>query len=260
MPAYHVGTMGFGYREWLGPFYPPGTKAAEYLAYYARHFDAVELDTTFHAAPDRARVRKWAAAVPEHFRFTAKVPRAVTHDAPLDRGGPLLLDFISVMEEMGPKLGPILIQLPPTLTNREFPRLATLISKVPADVKLAVEFRHSSWWTPATGKLLRDYRVAWVAAEYTGEPREIEVTADFMYVRWIGEHDRFPAKNREEIDVAPRLAWWHEQLTHKAHAARDVWAFFNNDYSGYAIETGRRFKTLVGQSTEPIRDPGTLFA
>lgn len=260
MPTYHVGTMGFGYKEWLGPFYPRRTKSADYLSFYARHFDTVELDTTFHAAPDRARVRKWAASVPDHFRFTAKVPRGITHDAPLDRGGPLLLDFLSVMEEMGPKLGPLLIQLPPTLTVANLPRLATLISKVPAEVPLAVEFRHNSWWQPQTAKLLSDYRVAWVAAEYVGEPRDIEVTADFLYVRWIGEHDRFPKKNCEEIDVAPRLAWWHEQLAHKAHAARDVWAFFNNDYAGYAIETARRFKTMLGQATEPIHDSGPLFA
>ncbi len=259
MSTYHVGTMGFGYTEWLGAFYPRGTKSSDFLAFYSKYFDTVELDTTFHAAPDRTRVRKWAAAVPEHFRFAAKVPRLVSHEMPLDRGGAVLLDFLSVMREMGPKLGPILLQLPPTLTVRELPRLATLISKVPIDIHLAVEFRHSSWWQAETARLLNDYRVAWVAAEYTSEPRETEVTADFLYVRWIGEHDRFPAMNREEIDVAPRLNWWHEELARRAHGARDVWVYANNDYAGYGIGTARQFKGLLGQPTEPIHDGG-LFA
>jgi uncharacterized protein YecE (DUF72 family) len=259
-PRYHLGTMGFGYPEWRGVLYPKGTKSSGFLAHYAQVFDAVELDTTFHAAPDRARVRRWAAAVPDGFCFAAKVPRAITHDAPLDRGAAGLLDFLSVMSDLGPKLGPVLIQLAPSLPVAALPRLAALISKVPTNFDLAVEFRHPSWWeTEETARLLRDYRAAWVWADYGPEPRELHATADFAFVRWIGQHDRYPAKNRLEADLSARLRWWKEELSHRAAHARAVYGFFNNDYAGYAVESCRQFQAMLGLPATAVPATG-LFS
>jgi uncharacterized protein YecE (DUF72 family) len=255
---YHLGTIGFGYTEWLDVLYPPGTKPADFLSLYSRHFDSVELDTTFYGAPDPARVAKWAAAVPDDFHFAVKTPRQITHDTPLQHGEAQMLNFLHTLSPLGEKLGPILIQFPPTLAHHDLPHLARLISRIPQQFRLAVEFRHRSWWSTTTEKLLRDYNVAWVSADYVGEPRTIQHTADFHYVRWIGEHNRFPKMNAEEIDVTPRLQWWKEQLDQMLAGVRDLWGFFSNDYAGYAPGTCRRFQSILGL---PIRtpQPTTLF-
>jgi uncharacterized protein YecE (DUF72 family) len=110
---WRLGTMGFGYADWAGVFYPVGTKPSDYLAHYAHHFNAVELDTTFHAAPDIARVEHWVRQVPERFRFCAKTPKQITHEPDLPSRMRLMLEFVDVMRRMGDKLGVILLQFSP---------------------------------------------------------------------------------------------------------------------------------------------------
>jgi uncharacterized protein YecE (DUF72 family) len=257
---YYLGTIGFGYTEWLDVLYPRGTKSSEFLSLYSQHFGCVELDTTFYGTPDPARVARWASAVPEDFRFAVKTPRQITHDAPLQHGEAPMRDFLHTLDPLHEKLGPILIQLPPTTAHHDLPHLAKLIATIPQQFHLAIEFRHRSWWSAKTEKLLRDYNVAWVSADYVDEPRTIQVTADFLYLRWIGQHHQFPEMNCEKIDVAPRLHWWKEEIERvtAAHKIREFWGFFNNDYAGYAPATCNKFQSLLNL---PIRkpQPTTLF-
>ncbi len=246
---WRLGTMGFGYVEWSGGvFYPEGLKSGDFLEHYAHHFDAVELDTTFYATPPLDRVQKWAEVTPPGFRFAAKAPKAVTHDASIDRGVEPMLDFLRVMTRgLGEQLGVVLLQFPPSFTNRETGRLETFIRALPNEVELAAEFRHESWWTAAyaTAAMLRSYRVAWASAEYVAEPRAIVPTADFAYVRLIGEHKRFIKMNAVEIDVTPKLRWWEEHLLALDPPPRQAWVMFNNDFSGFAVETARQFRRML---------------
>jgi uncharacterized protein YecE (DUF72 family) len=254
--------MGFGYADWSGVFYPDGIKSSDYLEHYAKHFDAVELDTTFYATPPLERVQKWADVTPEHFRFAAKAPKAVTHEPSVDRGVGDMVDFLSVMRRgMGERLGVVLLQFPPSFTAREAPKLERLLRALPNDVELAAEFRHESWWNGDTASLLRSYRVAWASAEYVAEPRTIVRTTDLLYVRLIGEHDRFKPMNAVRIDVSANLRLWQERLTAIEPAAKQIWVLFNNDYSGYAIETLRQFRAMIGlPAPEPSpAPPGGLF-
>src|SRR5438045_3005701 len=139
---WRLGTMGFSYSEWAGSFYPKGLKAGDWLSYYARHFNAVELDTTFHAAPPPERVRRWADVTPDDFRFSVKTPRAVTHDAPLDRGVGEMLKFLDAVAEFRQKLGVVLLQFSPSFSARELPKLDAFLGQMPGHVRFAVEFRH----------------------------------------------------------------------------------------------------------------------
>src|SRR4051794_9334945 len=212
MPDWRLGTMGFGYDDWSGPFYPPGVKSADWLSFYARYFNAVELDTTFHAAPDAARVRRWADAVPDDFRFCVKTPRAVTHDLPPDRAADAMVAFLSTVAELGPKLGAVLLQYPPHFTAEQSGRLDAFLGRLPRtlsnvpNLRLAVELRNRTWGTRATLDLLRRHGVALVLAEYRTRPRRLFVTAaDFVYVRWVGEHGRFSAHRQEQADVSESL-------------------------------------------------------
>jgi uncharacterized protein YecE (DUF72 family) len=264
MTTLSFGTMGFGYSDWAGTFYPAEMKAADYLSHYARHFDTVELDTTFHATPPVERVRRWREVTPDGFRFCVKTPREVTHEGALDRRLGEMKQFLDVMREFGPKLAMVLIQLPPSCGIDQFEALERLLKGLPGDLRFAVEFRNVSWGQQRTLDLLREHRAALVAAEYLTRPSQIHVTSDQLYIRWIGEHERFKELNHEQIDITANLAWWKGEIERvtRAGAIEHVWGFFNNDYSGYAIATCGRFMRLMGLAVREEADlagQGRLF-
>jgi uncharacterized protein YecE (DUF72 family) len=256
---YRLGTMGFGYREWAGVFYPPGVPASRYLEHYATRFDCVELDTTFHAAPPAARFRRWASVVPATFRFCIKAPRAVTHDGPPERSIDAMRRFLDDAWAMGEKLAVVLIQLPPTFAASERAGFERFLDALPRHLAYAVEFRHVSWQGVA-GPMLSARKIALVAAEYEADPSPPVVTADFLYVRWIGVHDRYPHMNHEVRDPTARLTWWAEQIERCRLSVHTVWGMFNNDYAGYSVASAERFRRLVGLTGPvvplPSREPG----
>lgn len=252
--------MGFSYDDWAGPFYPAGMKSGDWLAFYARHFNAVELDTTFYATPDAGRVRRWAASVPDDFRFTAKVPRAITHDAPLERAVDPMRVFLDVMREMGPKLAAVLLQFPPSFDFANVDRLEAFLHAIAHDVPIAVELRNASWGERRTLDLLHSTGCALAAAEYLSRPGRVFVTSDFLYVRWVGEHHRFKIYAEEQLDVNDSLDWWKAKLQRAAPKVKTILGFFNNDYAGYAPGTCNRFKAMLGLPVhEPQHNQGRLF-
>lgn len=252
--------MGFSYPDWAGAFYPAGMKPTDYLEHYAQYFDTVELDTTFHAAPPPERFGKWADVTPPGFRFCLKMPRTVTHDGPPDRGVEAMKQFIGAARELGEKLGVVLLQFPPGFEADQFDSLAKLLEKLPSDVRFAVELRNRTWGTQRTLDLLREHRCCLAAAEYLSRPGRIPLTTDFLYVRWIGQHGRFPVLNREQIDVSESLDWWKRQIISIADEIDTTWGFFNNDFAGYSVATCNRFKSLLGLPVnQPPELPGGLF-
>ena len=264
MTHWRLGTIGFGYDDWAGAFYPNELNSTDYLSFYAKHFDAVELDTTFHATPTAERVARWAAAVPDGFRFCVKTPKDVTHatgpGTVADRVRPAA-EFVEAVRGFGEKLGVILIQFPPSFDAGAHRHLDTFLAALPRDVRYAVEFRHDSWDCERTADLLREHRCGWVAADYlTREPWEITATADFLYVRWVGRHGTYPTLDRERIDATERLKWWKREIE-RCKEIGTVWGFFNNDYTGYGIGTANRMKRLVGQPVSKPEAPaqGQLF-
>ena len=271
---WRLGTMGFGYDDWAGVFYPRALRAADRLASYATCFDVVELDTTFHATPDPKVVRRWAEATPPHFRFTAKLPRQVTHAAA--EGVPLISrasleatrHFLDVTAELGEKRRAILMQFPPAFTADHADDLAGYLDAWPSDVPAAVELRHDSWWRPGVGprtaRLLRARNMPWVAADEAPEqlvpfppddetaagayrPRPLVLTADWLYLRWIGRHEQYPDLAEERVDPARRLGWWAANLRKLAAGGRvrEVVGFFNNGYSGHSPTACRTMLRLL---------------
>lgn len=264
MTTWRLGTMGFAYEPWRGVFYPESANPRQYLAHYSQVFDAVELDSTFYGAPRETTLRQWIAQTRPGFRFCPKTPREITHERGLARAqgaGEAMLAFLDVMRLLGDKLGPVLIQLPPSFSPAQQPVLADFLAALPNDLRYAVELRHRGWYTPATAEFLRQQGVAWVALDYLDLPRQVQVTADFIYIRWVGQHGRWVQRGREEIDVTPRLRWWWEQLQPALSQVREVYGFFNDDYAGYAPATCNRFKAIAGLPViEPeIPQQGALF-
>jgi uncharacterized protein YecE (DUF72 family) len=257
---WRIGTMGFSYPDWVGPFYPIKSKASDFLQAYARAFDTVELDTTFHAAPSPERVARWAEQVPEHFRFCPKAPRAITHDQSLTTAGGAFRDFLRAVRHFGPKLGPVVLQFPPSFTAREFGKLRIFLRELPEDIRFALEFRHPTWENEQTFDLLQKARCAWVAGDYGVDPFPVHPTTDFLYVRFIGIHQQFDTHARERIDMHDRLAWWKQQLDVHDRMTVATYALFNNDFAGHAPATANRLKALVGQpATTATREMQTTL-
>lgn len=248
--------MGFSYPDWQGPFYPRSLRSPDWLSYYTRYFDTVELDTTFYAAPTADRVARWTDATPDDFRFCLKTPRAITHDNPLSVGVKPMTEFVEVCRGFGPKLGVVLVQFAPTFDASEFSAVDQFLGTLPRDLRFAVEFRHRSWGTAETLQMVHRHGCTFVSAEYLSRPRRVFATADYLYIRWIGVHDRYPTHNREVDDVSASLAWWQQAIAQALPKVRTVWGFFNNDYAGYSVATANRFKRLIGlQANEPVPEP-----
>lgn len=183
----YIGLSGYSYKPWQGSdrFYPPGLKQADFLRYYSTRFDTVELDGVWYRLPTEKAVMDWIASTPDHFIFSPKVHRQITHRSRLK---PDSYEFVRVMlarltplKDSG-RLGPLLIQLPPNFTRND-DRLADFLEQLPKTARWAIEFRHDSWYEATVEALLRRFNVSWVAADTDDRPAECRDTADFWYIR-----------------------------------------------------------------------------
>lgn len=258
---WRIGSMGFAYTQWRQVFYPRGVKQADWLKYYAQHFDCVELDTTFHAMPTTERVKRWASQVPDQFEFTVKTPRQITHEGRIDEHVPLMREFIQTMRHLDQKLGVILLQFSPYFQAIYFEALVHLLDTLPPDIRFAAEFRHESWNTPQVQQVLSDRRIARVSIDYFDEAQLFDPTATFEYIRWLGIHDRYPDCNKEEVNMLPRLEWWRDRILERKLFPTKVYGTFNNDFSGYSILSIEQFRRLVNLPIPPRKSSTeqTLF-
>jgi uncharacterized protein YecE (DUF72 family) len=140
MSFWRIGTIGFSYKDWVGAFYPAGTTQREYLPYYSKVFNSVELDTTFHAIPRITMVQSWFAATPTEFKFSLKTPRTITHELGLKGAQGLMLEFLDALHPLQGKIGPILIQLPPNYTQDNYSVLNEFLESLPRNHRYAIEF------------------------------------------------------------------------------------------------------------------------
>jgi uncharacterized protein YecE (DUF72 family) len=242
----YLGTQGWSYKDWVGSFYPPGTRDGEFLARYAEIFDAVELDTTFYGSPLPARVDKWRESTPEGFQFTAKMPRTITHDRHLVDAEDDLSEFLSSIGRLGDKLGAVLIQLPPDFKADERPALEFFLKLLPHDIHFAAEFRHRSWLNDDTYELLRRSNVAWTMIDLRYMPIVHEVTASFTYVRWLGDRRQIQRVHETQIDRTEQLTSWAEKLDQVARRVERMYGFVNNHYSGHSPEDVRFLRRQLG--------------
>ncbi|MDB5328276.1 MAG: uncharacterized protein JWM57_3845 [Phycisphaerales bacterium] len=244
--VWRIGSISFAYKDWRGVFYPPTVKPREYLTYYARQFDTIELDTTFHAVPPAERAAKWAEAVGSDFRFIAKIPKVISHEPGLESKGPQLIDFAEKLRPMRPKLALTLLQLPPTSGVEVAGPLNRLLDQVQHLLPIAVEVRHRTWFEGRALQALHDRGVTIVASDYKDRAQPIVGVRSLVYVRLIGEHERFLIKDHEQMDVQERLQWWVQQIEAKAAPNATVFATVSNDYAGHSPATVRRLRKIVG--------------
>jgi uncharacterized protein YecE (DUF72 family) len=177
-----VGTSGYNYPEWRGSFYPEKFSTDKMLAYYADRFPTVEINYTFYRIPSEKLLAGWAAGTPDNFTFTLKAPQRITHLAKLQRCEDLLQTFTRTARTLGPKLGVLLFQLPPTF-RKNIDVLSAFLELLPDGTRAAFEFRHQSWFDAAVFDALRARNLALCVADSEKLSTPVEVTADYGYFR-----------------------------------------------------------------------------
>jgi uncharacterized protein YecE (DUF72 family) len=178
-----VGTSGFSYPEWKGSFYPEKMAAKDMLRFYAGRFPTVEINNTFYRMPKADLLQAWADQVPETFAFVIKAPKRITHDRRLLECEDLLRHFYGVVDVLGPRLGPLLFQLPPNF-KKDVPRLDAFFDAMPERRRVAVEFRHASWFDDEVFAVLRARGAALCVADTGEEPvTPLVATTDWGYLR-----------------------------------------------------------------------------
>ncbi len=248
---FHIGTSGWHYKHWIGPFYPRGLSASNMLAWYAERFETVEINNSFYRMPSEAAVRKWAETVPPDFRFAVKASRYITHMKKLKDPEAALQRFLPVVEGLRRKLGPILFQLPPQWPP-DLERFSAFLDALPPRHRYAFEFRNPEWHADPVYRLLEKRRAAFCIFDMAGFASPVRITAKFAYVRLHGPGGKYQGRySRRELERwAGTIERWR---------LADVFVYFDNDERGFAVRNAAELqRMLAGAAPETLRPPQTL--
>jgi uncharacterized protein YecE (DUF72 family) len=235
-----VGTSGYVYPHWRrGVFYPGGLRQRDELGWYADRFRTVELNNPFYRLPAPESFDRWRDAVGDDFVFAVKASRYITHIRRLREASDALALFLERAERLGPKLGPILFQLPPTFAA-DLGVLRGFLEALPARHRWVVEFRHPSWHTPAAYDALGERGVA-LCIPVGGRVRpDLVTTAPFVYTRMHAGQGPGGGFTTEQLE------WWAGRLRALDRAGKDRYVYFNNDPGGHAPRDARTLLDLLG--------------
>jgi uncharacterized protein YecE (DUF72 family) len=253
MSYLYLGTQGWSYDSWVGSFYQPGTPSIAWLTAYASQFNTVELDTTFYAIPRADTVAGWRDRTTEDFRFAAKFPQKITHEKQLTDCRAETIAFLDAMTGLGNKLGPLLLQMPPSFSAGQANALATFMHDLPTGFRYALEVRHRSWLTketlPSLLALLQKQGVALCLVQHAWMPKLDEITAPFTYIRWLGRREEIPDNDYSHIriDRDGQIAAWAEQIDRYLRAGITVYGYFNNHYQGHSPASVRAMQARLGR-------------
>jgi len=237
--ATYIGTSGWHYPHWRGPFYPEKLPAARMLEFYAQHFQTVELNNTFYRLPTESGVAQWRDGSPAGFRFAAKGSRFLTHMKKLKDAGEGITRFFERIEPLGAKLGPIVFQLPPHWQVNAA-RLEEFLGALPGKRRYAFELRDPTWHTAEVHEILRRHRTAFCIFEIAGFRSRPVITADFTYVRLHG-----PGGAYQGSYPTAALGLWAKQIREWQRTLRAIYFYFDNDQAAYAVENALALKRLL---------------
>jgi uncharacterized protein YecE (DUF72 family) len=242
--AVQVGTSGWSYDHWKGVLYEPGVTAGARLQRYAEEFDTVELNASFYRWPGDARFGQWRDRLPAGFTMSVKAPRGLTHGRRLRSPEQWVERIARAWDELRDRRGAILVQLHPD-AERDDARLEYFLRCLPADLRVAVEFRHRSWDDPAVYDLLERRGASYVVTSGAGLPCVLKATAQLVYVRLHGPD---PSTLYAGSYTADDLHWWADRIRDWDRQGRDVLAYFNNDGAGHAVRNARTLRALLGDA------------
>ena len=243
MERIRIGCSGWNYKHWRERFYPKGLPVSRWFAFYAEHFDTVEINNSFYMLPKAETFDKWRDQASPDFRYAVKANRYLTQakklldcEEPIGRMMPLF-------RRLGPSLGPVLYQLPPRL-KLNLERLESFLRLVPKDVINVFEFREKSWYVPETLELLERYGASFCAHDMPGSASERWAVGPIAYIRFHGGEGKYWGRYSDE-----GLLSWTDWAVAQARSGREVWAYFNNDIDAHAIHDAQTLRSMIGQAT-----------
>jgi uncharacterized protein YecE (DUF72 family) len=237
----YIGTSGWQYYHWKGKFYPEDLSSKDFLKFYSKYFNTVEINTSFYHFTKKSTFEKWKKEVNRNFLFSIKLHRLFTHFRKLKLNKDdkrILKETIESYKVLGKNLGPILIQLPPSL-KKDLKVLEKFLKNF-KNLELAIEFRHKSWLDKETYNFLKKKKVAFVISDSPRWPTDIVKTTDFVYIRFHGKPHLFASKYEKE-----ELQRYAKEI--KKLKPKTLFAYFNNDAEGYAIEDALEFKKILSR-------------
>jgi uncharacterized protein YecE (DUF72 family) len=234
-----IGTSGWHYQHWRGPFYPERFPASRMLEFYTERFDTVELNNTFYRLPSENAVRAWRDSTPDGFVFAVKGSRFLTHMKKLKDPEAGLERFFERADLLGPKLGPVLFQLPPFWELDE-DRLSAFIRALPPGGRYAFEFRNPTWHVTPVYDLLAKNNAAFCPFDLAGYQSPVEITASWTYIRLHGPGGRYQGSYSEDA-----LAGWGRRIEQWRKRLDAVFVYFDNDMAGFAPANASTLKRLT---------------
>ena len=231
-----IGCSGWQYKHWRNDFYPPGLPQSQWFARYAQHFDTVEINNSFYRLPPPETFSKWREQAPAQFLYAVKASRFLTHMKKLKDPEEPLSRFFESARELGPKLGPVLYQLPP-LWSVDVDRFEHFLRALPKGYRHTVEFRDTSWYDERVYALMRKHQVALCLHDMAGSASGRLVVGPFVYVRFHHGTKKYGGRYSDA-----RLDEWADWLTDRVRDGLDVFTYFNNDTGGHAPRDAVRLR------------------
>ncbi|MCE5315418.1 MAG: DUF72 domain-containing protein [Armatimonadota bacterium] len=234
----YCGTSGWNYNDWRGRFYPENLPQSEWLEYYSRVFDTVEINNSFYRLPEISTFEKWRFQTPDNFTFAVKASRYLTHIKRLKDPEEPLERLLAHSSGLADKRGPVLYQFPPNW-RMNLERLEAFLKILPRDVRHVFEFRDDSWHNDEVWSMLSRYSAAYCVMDAPGLPQHMKITADFAYIRMHSGGE------------ATHSNYTRGHLTSCAHhiedflARGDTYIYFNNDYNAYAVENALSLRKML---------------
>lgn len=264
-----LGASSWTGEGWVGSFYPAGCRSADFLPFYAANFGTVEIDSTFYRTPSANTVKQWKQRTPDGFLFAAKAPQVITHEKTLIGADSEIRGFLSVMDLLGDRLGPILLQFP-YFNRQRFPnvecfleRLEPFLDRLPAERQWAVEIRNKNWLGEKLYSALRQRGMALALVDHAWMPRPHEyfeagdpVTANFSYIRWIGDRKGIEQQttrwDRVILNREREMEEWMRVVQQLIQRRGRIFGYFNNHWQGHAPGSIKLFQALFQKSRTEI--------
>lgn len=242
-----IGTSGWSYPAWAGPFYPENLPNTRWLERYSKVFDYVEVDSSFYAIPSPIRTKKWYKLTPDNFRFTAKMPQAITHEKAFYNVDRELEFTYASMSQLKDKLLCLLIQMPPSISyDKGFKAFRNFMRVIDPRFRYAVEVRHRSWFNDNFLEFLQGEKVALVWNQLDAIQAPSATTTDFIYIRLIGDRSiRDQDFGRIQKNREPEMRYWADELSRVSGMKIGIVAA-NNHYAGFGPGTANIFRRLMG--------------
>ena len=241
----HIGTSGWHYDHWVGPFYPSDITADRMLTFYATQFSTVEINYSFYRLPSAAAVATWGRQTPENFIFACKASRYTTHLKRLKDAPRSFEKFFARIEPLAARLGPILFQTPPHFLP-DLARLEAFVAALPPQHAYAFEFRDPRWFSDAVRDILARHHCAFCIFDIGGLQSPHWLTTDFAYLRLHGPGGKYQGSYSEIALLA-----WAKLIRGFTRRGKDVYCYFDNDERGFAPQDALRLRKILGRKLAP---------